>query len=224
MSEEINEGFLGEAIDRREAIKKTAMVAGAAAFATPIVMSTFSSPALALDSACLEGGGGEANCDSTDSDAIRIEEAADERWNVNCESGSTWGRYNSQRSEYTSGDLIVYLQFGELGVDNFDVERSYYYLIAVDSEGNPYQCTAYWTLERGNGRPLCDRWEDGVNGQYCSVPPSFAEVPPGPDVPAGLPRLSLPYCKALDNHGNPACPSDGFLVLKNLVCCPADQV
>lgn len=188
-------------INRREAILKTAKAAGVAAFAAPVVTGVFAAPGIANAAACNP---------STDSDAVPITSAAGSEWNVNCADGGTWGRYNAQRSTFSLGALQVVLTFGRASLtDNFLVEESWYSLTAA--QGNiPYTCAATWALQRANGTATCND-----PGEVIAT-----SVPNPATVPSGTTALPLPYCQALDNQGDPSCPSGDKLVLVSLVCCP----
>lgn len=191
-----------QGISRREALKLSAKAAGAAAFATPIVVGAFSAPALAAEA---------PGCNpATDSDAVVIESATDERYNVNCKSGSRWGRYNSQRSDFSAPEIgpgkTVSVRFGLQGTDNFFVECSFYTIEAPTG----CECTATWAMESANGTAGCN---PGYT-QFQSVPAPGCD-PNQPDPPANA--LPLPYCKP--TNGTDGCPSNQKLVLKSLVCC-----
>ena len=180
----------------------TAKAAGAAAFATPIVVGAFSAPAL---------GAQAPSCDpNTDSDAVRIESATDERYNQNCASGFKYGRYNSQRSDFDAPEIgpgvTVHVRFGLAGTDNFAVECSFYTIEAPAG----CECTAVWEMEQSNGTPGC---QPGFT-QAMSVPAPGCD-PNQPPPPAGA--MPLPYCRP--TNGTDGCPSSQKLVLKSLVCC-----
>ncbi|MBA2282227.1 MAG: hypothetical protein H0W25_13505 [Acidimicrobiia bacterium] len=191
-----------QAIGRREALKLSAKAAGAAAFATPIVVGAFSAPALAQAVVCDP---------ATDSDAVRIPAALRERYNQNCGgTASRYGRYNAQRSEISAPELgpgkTVILQFGRLGTDNFSVECSYYTIVAPTG----CVCTVTWAMEQANGTAGCEPGFD----QATSVPAAGCD-PNQPAPPANA--LPLPYCKP--TSGADGCPSSQKLVVTSLVCC-----
>jgi hypothetical protein len=194
-------GEKSSSISRRDALKLSAGVAGAAAFATPVVVGAFQAPAL--------GGQPFPTCDpETDSDAVVIESATGNDWNINCESGSTWGRYNSQQSVFGSSIGNVTIQFGELGVDNFDVEDSYYSIIAPAG----YECVATWALKDSNGTSTCDGVGETTNTSVPANPTS-----------GGRPTFALPYCKAKvqngAHQGEDTCDTNLRLEVVSLVCC-----
>lgn len=211
MSEEIDTAEVTTGMDRRSVLKKAALVAGAAAFATPVVSSVFTSIAFAATPPNCNDDRPSGNCvPGTDSDALEILSAAGTSWNINCNSGGTWGKYNAQRSTFTLGELDVTLTFGRPALtDNFLVEESWYSLKG-DLNGLPYLCTGTWALQTANGGTLCTGtgWTT-----HCSVP-----VPA--TIPAGTEAIPLPYCKAKTNQGAEDCASGGKLVLVKLVCCP----
>lgn len=189
-------GDFDSTLSRREAIKLSAKVAGAAAFAAPVVVGAFSAPAL---------GQASPTCNpATDSDAVEITAAAGKDWNINCESGSTWGRYNSQQSDFASSIGQVSIMFGEGGVDNFNVEVSYYTIIAPPT----WECAATWGLRDPNGSATCDGAGETT---HISVPAVATS--------GGRPTLPLPYCKAKDHQGNDTCDSNLRLEIISLYCC-----
>jgi hypothetical protein len=188
--------YTDQGISRREALKLTAMAAGAAAFATPIVVGAFSAPALAQVSGCDP---------STDSDAVVIQSVAkaNKKFNVNCESGSRWGRYNGQNSNFLAPEIgagqSVTVTFGNNGTDNFDVECSFYTITAPAN----CVCTATWVMDDG-------------------CPPLFIQdlsTPGGTGCPTNVPANArpLPYCKRID--GTTDCPSSQKIRLVSVVCC-----
>ena len=77
---------MSEPLSRRDALKTSAKVAGVAAFATPTVVSMFSTRAAAVDQC-------NPATDSFVIPATNITNSVD--WNQNCAS-STLGRYNGQ--------------------------------------------------------------------------------------------------------------------------------
>jgi hypothetical protein len=188
------------ALTRREALKLSAGVVGATAFATPVVVGAFSAPAL---------GQTFPTCDpATDSDAVVITSATGKDWNINCENDSKWGRYNSQQSVFASSIGNVTIQFGELGVDNFDVEVSYYSIIAPAG----YECVATWRIKDSNGTSTC-------NGTGESE--GFSD--PANDTSGGRPTFGLPYCEGKvqngPNAGDDRCDPNLRLEVVSLVCC-----
>lgn len=196
MGEDVRNG----ALSRREALKFSGAAVGAAAFATPVVVGAFSAPAL---------GQTFPTCDpATDSDAVVIESAAGHDWNINCENDSRWGRYNSQQSVFSSSIGDVTIQFGELGVDNFDVEVSYYTIIAPSG----YECSATWRIINPNGTVTCTGTGEV---QATSVPANATS--------GGRPTLPLPYCQGKvqngANAGDDRCDSNLRLEVVSLVCC-----
>jgi hypothetical protein len=191
-----------QGISRREALKLSAKAAGAAAFATPIVVGAFSAPALAAD---------PPECNpATDSEAVPIQSVADanKTFNVNCQGNSRWGRYNGQNSMFLAPELgpgqTITVTFGNNGIDNFDVECSFYTITAPAN----CNCTATWVLERANGTAGCATGfiEDLSN-------PGVAPCPT--NVPANAKKL--PYCRRIDNSSN--CPSGQKIRLVGVVCC-----
>ena len=228
-------------ISRREAIKTTAKVAGVAAFATPTIVSVWSTPVLANHSLdCLgDGSPAETNCGSTDSDAVDVQLSGTTSWNTNCGSdnvGVPLGRYNSQRSEFTDADdnIIAILTFGEPGVDNFDVEVSYYTLVGFKLDSLPpdfdaddpstwpepdYDCTAYWSLTAGNS-PNAPAACTGA-GLNANETQNLTCSHPITPTSQGFPTRALPYCDQYKNNlADCQVQSNIFLKLNKIACCP----
>jgi hypothetical protein len=207
MSDHIDNNESGR-MSRRAAIATGAKVAGAAAFATPVVMGVFSSAASAQV---------PERCDpSIDSDAIDILEGGDRRWNLNCEKQDSFaGRYNAQRTELaipgTNEEVVI--SFGLGGVDNFAVECSFYTITAPDG----YECTATFAVENANGTPGCTS-ATAIEAE--STPGDCTEgFPSNPDFTPPPGALPLPYCYVPGGTPN-ACDSGNKLVLESFFCCP----
>ena len=180
--------------NRREALKFSAKVAGAAAFATPVVVSAFSAPALA--------DGPTPVCDgSTDSLAIPGTITSGIKQNQNCGDDAVdpkYGRYNAQKGTFNVGNVTggkVCIGACDT-VDNFDVESSWYTIV------NPpgFECTAYWSLTECPKKPG-------------SGTPKTSTVPTG----APSDALPLPYCEPADKCTDNA---NNFLLLEKVWCCP----
>lgn len=210
---EINDG----ALSRREALKLSAKVAGVAAFATPVVVGAFSAPALADHN--------NNQCDpGTDSDAIDIASAAGSKWNINCQIetdnvppssplNSPYGRYNSQRSDFTSSIGQVSIIFGWPDkTDNFRTDQSWYTIVAPGG----YVCSATWALSLGG---------PNTTGDGCDNDPILWSNPPPETSDPAQKTLSysavgarhLPYC-TWSNVGADKC-NNQFLELVTLTCC-----
>lgn len=195
------------AVSRREAIKLSAKAAGVAAFASPVVVGAFSAPALGQQS---------ATCDpATDSDAVRITSASNEKWNINCQidTVSPHGRYNSQRSEFADTEIgNVDIVFGWLGTDNFPTHKSWYVIEAPAG----YECSATWAISLGG---------PDTTGQGCTPATQFVSTPPptiGPGETQSLENSApgaqpLPYC-TWSGVGSDKC-NNQFLELVTLDCC-----
>lgn len=208
MSDHIEESDNGK-ISRREALATGAKVAGAAAFATPVVMGVFSSAASAgLDVP------DRCNPD-VDSDAIDVLQGSPRRWNINCEKQSSFaGRYNAQRTEVTIPGTTetVIISFGDAGVDNFPVECSYYTIDAPEG----WDCEATFQVEAPNGVEGCvDGTEATSDPGECH--PDFQATNPSFTPPPGA--LPLPYCYVPGGTPN-ACDSSVKLALVSFFCCP----
>jgi hypothetical protein len=210
-------GELSGAVSRREALKLSAKVAGVAAFASPVVVGAFSAPALADHD--------NDECDpGTDSDAIVIDSATGTKWNINCQIetdnepassplNSPYGRYNSQRSSFSSTIGTVSVTFGWPNTtDNFRTDQSWYTIEAPAG----YECSARWALSLGG---------PNTTGQGCLAAKTFWSDPP-PELAAGeSPSLfnsaadarHLPYC-TWSNVGSDKC-NNQFLELVTLTCC-----
>jgi hypothetical protein len=205
------------ALSRRDALKLAATTAGAAAFATPVVVGAFSAPALADHD--------NAECDpGTDSDAIEIVSAAGSKWNINCQIetdnspassplNSPYGRYNSQRSDFSSSIGTVGVIFGyDHSTDNFRTDQSWYTITAPAG----YECSATWALSLGG---------PDTTGEGCDNDPILWSTPPptkGPGDPESLGNSApgarhLPYCTWTE-VGSDKC-NNQFLELVTLTCC-----
>lgn len=123
---------MSESLSRREALKTTAKVAGVAAFATPTVVSMFSTRAAAAD-----------QCNpATDSYVIPATNLTNNvTWNQNC-ANETLGRYNGQNftAKLSNNDTVI-VQIGTGGTDNNTVDCSYYTILSTK-----YKCTAKFAL------------------------------------------------------------------------------
>lgn len=186
-------GELKSAISRREALKLSAKTAGVAAFATPVVVGAFSSPAMASHGGICTPG--------IDSDAETAVLGSGGSYNVNCGTAGPLGRYNGQNGNFTladgtEGEVLV----GFPGVDNFDVRCSFY---TIDVPG--FVCSATFDLLR------CD----------CEVlfssPCDETLCPTDPDCPANA--QPLPYCACVDCSGG-ANVASVRLRLASVTCCP----
>lgn len=209
MSEEIQTSEESSSgMDRRSVLKRGALIAGVAAFAQPVVAGVFSSPA-AADYIPPD------RCNpALDSDAIDVLGGGDERWNLNCDANSKYGRYNAQRSQYTipGTNLQVSIVFGQANTtDNLPVECSYYTIVKPAG----YDCQAEWALQDGSKNAVCNLPGDNV---VQSVPGDCIQVGTKPvaDFTAPTGALPIPYCKPKSD----SCPSGFKLVLLNLYCCP----
>jgi hypothetical protein len=205
------------AISRRKALKLAATTAGAAAFATPVVVGAFSAPALADHD--------NNECDpGTDSDAVEIASAAGSKWNINCQIetdnsppssplNSPYGRYNSQRSFFASSIGTVAVTFGYPNfTDNFRTDQSWYTIEAPAG----YECSATWAISLGG---------PNTTGEGCDNDPLLWSTPPPTRQPLEAPSIynsaegarHLPYC-TWSGQGSDKC-NNQFLELVTLTCC-----
>lgn len=197
-------GDIDKTISRREALKTTAKVAGAAAFAAPVIAGVFSAPAAhAVFS----------NCDPlTNSYAKKATNITGNEWNTNGAAGYPFGRYNGQNRNFNLQGLQGTISLGGQGVDNFDVRTSYYYINLTG-----YNCEATFRVE--NCGPNNDQ-----NGEVDYSQPSVSGIGYGP-----LPFCSDEYPGAYPNSPAPppVIPADqdytdanAQLVLVSIYCCP----
>ena len=191
-------------LTRREALKLSAGVVGATAFATPVVVGAFSAPALGQAPVCTP---------ENDSDAVIIQSAGGEKWNINCQvdENSPYGRYNSQRSEFGEteiGDLAIVFGWGK-NTDNFRTDASWY---TIETPAG-WTCSATWTISLGGPT---------TTGQGCVGPESMSTPPPtgpGPSLSySAAGAQPLPYCPVAEGTADPKCDGQ-FLELVELVCC-----
>lgn len=207
MSAEV-ENATGEGLDRRTVLKKAALTAGAAAFATPIVAGVFSSR--------VQAGGGINQCTPEgESDAVDILLGDPRSWNLNCDDLgglAPWGRYNAQRSEFeipSTGEPVVII-FGETGTDNFPVQCSYFQILEPDG----WTCTATFTVGSANLNKDCG----DIGGTSATSGDAGCSGFSGWD---GVGHFKLPYCKDNPSGGqDEECPSNFFLHLVEFYCCP----
>jgi hypothetical protein len=193
----MNMGDAGEikgAVSRRDALKLSAKVAGAAAFATPVVVGAFSSPAMANHGGICTPG--------NDSDAETAVLGGGGRWNVNCANAGPLGRYNGQNGHFeladgTEGDVVI----GYPGVDNFDVRCSFY---TIDVPG--YVCSATFSLDNC-ACPVAQ-----------SVPCDPINCPGDPACPPNA--QPLPYCNCVGGCSGGANVASVKLILTSVNCCP----
>lgn len=178
------------AVSRRDALKTAAKVAGVAAFATPTVVGVFAAPSFAAET---------IRCNpATESDAITgILVSGDLKRNQNCGNDATppaYGRYNAQDAKDPIFDLdgqTVTVNIGEAGIDNYDVEVSFY---TIDAPAN-LECVATFTVNN------CDRG-DIIDS----------------DPPTGT--LPLPYCLPTGPKEECQDNANANLELLSVVCCP----
>jgi hypothetical protein len=195
------------ALTRREALKLSAGVVGATAFATPVVVGAFSAPALGQTTPLCTP--------ENDSDAVLIKDAGGTRWNINCQTDeeNPYGRYNSQRSEFGEteiGDLAIVFGWGK-NTDNFATDKSWYTIETPEG----WTCSATWKIT------LATKGSDGCNGpELISEPPPTAgpgDVVPSLDFSAEGAE-PLPYCPFEEGTIDPKCDGQ-FLTLLELICC-----
>jgi hypothetical protein len=198
------------AISRREALRTTAKVAGAAAFATPVVMGVFSSRVSAIP----------AGCDpSVDSDAIDLLQGQPRKWNINCSDNEKYGRYNAQRTEalLPGGAGTAAINFGFTGTDNFPVECSFY----VFDVPAGWDCSASFVVGDANDTDGCPDGGiefDSVPGD-CEIWPEGGSTPEDFVPPPGA--LPVPYCQTpSENPSGGFCEGKTFLWLVEWTCCP----
>ena len=188
---------------------KGAAAAGAAAFATPVVLGVYSTAASAQSSTCDP---------ALDSNAVDLLVGDLKRWNLNCDKQNTLaGRYNAQRTDAEisgTGGLTATIEFGLQGVDNLPVECSYY---TIDAPAG-WTCTARFGVEQANGQTGCS---PGAT-EFLSVPGDCDDAESGEDYPDFTPppdALPVPYCRVVGGNPN-ECDSGLKLVLLEWTCCP----
>lgn len=191
-----------ELISRREALRTAAAVAGTAAFATPVVVGVFASPARAV------GEGTICNPD-VESDTILATGYEGVDWNHNCNSGGPLGSWNGQDTNFTFVDggvnQVGTVRVGAAGTDATDLQVQIAYYTIVSPTG--FECSAYWRL---------------LDNPY-KVPQNYVPVNKtvlsSPVNPATLP-LPYPNPGAPDNY---VCQPDTAawrLKLASVYCCP----
>jgi hypothetical protein len=181
-------------ITRRDTLKAAVAVAGASAFATPVVAGVFSTRVSAAqcnpktDSFVIEGTGIDGS----------------QSWNQNCgqPTGNKVGRYNGQDQpvKLAGGNGTVTVRVGDSGTDNRKVNVSYY---VIDS--NDFECTATFTLTDCGG----------LNEATVLYSVDDGTWPPGAKV--------LPWCHVcpqdqLTQQSQQA--AQNRLVLAEVFCCP----
>jgi hypothetical protein len=202
-------------LSRREALKAAGVAAGAAAFASPVVVGVFSTQASA------------AGCDpSIDSDALDLLNGTPKNWNTNCQTKSSagrpypWGRYNAQRTTATlpgsAGQASI--DFGNDGTDNYPVHCSFYTLSAPAG----WLCSATFVTGDANSQDGCvpNGWTGPFTSEIgdCSIPQD-GDTTDGVDFAPPPNSFPVPYCKDPDGN-NSCCPAGQFLWLTAWSCCP----